>query len=184
MHPPAAGSRRGQADDSVHRAVPHRAQAIEPDRATSRPGAAVAKIQLEAAWEPRLRPMLLKLNYDKLKILDDQNKEVKPQVNMEADEVVVRPENPVAEINLNLEAPERDAKKLGSLKVKAELTIPAGMCLQVPQPGPEERHGQAGRRQPDARGDRGRRAGLEGQRRAGLSRRRPGLRELSPGAIQ
>ena len=34
---------------------------------------------------------------------------------------------PVAEINLNLEAPERDAKKLGSLHVKAEVTIPAGI---------------------------------------------------------
>ena len=50
-----------------------------------------------------------------------------PQVNAESDEVVVRPENPSAEINLNLAAPERDAKKLASLKVKAEMTIPAGM---------------------------------------------------------
>ena len=46
---------------------------------------------------------------------------------MEADEVVVRPENPSAEVNLNLLPPERDAKKLASLKVKAEMTIPAGI---------------------------------------------------------
>ncbi len=46
---------------------------------------------------------------------------------MESDEVVIRPENPSAEINLNLDAPERDAKKLASLKVKAEVTIPAGI---------------------------------------------------------
>ena len=90
-------------------------------------GATTGNIQLEAAWEPRLRPMLLKLDYEKLKILDDRKKEVAPQVNMESNEVVVRPENPSSEINLNITAPDRDAKKLASLKVKAELTIPAGM---------------------------------------------------------
>jgi hypothetical protein len=90
-------------------------------------GVATANLQLEAAWEPRLRPMLFKLNYENLKITDDRNKEVTPQVNAESDEVVVRPENPSSEINLNLTAPERDAKKLASLKVKAEMTIPAGV---------------------------------------------------------
>jgi hypothetical protein len=90
-------------------------------------GAATANLQLEAAWEPRLRPMLLKLNYENLKIIDDRKKDVAAQVNMESDEVVVRPENPSSEINLNLAAPERDAKKLASLKVKAEMTIPAGI---------------------------------------------------------
>ncbi len=90
-------------------------------------GSTTANVQLEAAWEPRLRPMLLKLNAENLKILDDRKKEVAPQVNMEADEVVVRPENPSAEINLNLAAPDRDAKKLASLKVKAEITVPAGI---------------------------------------------------------
>jgi hypothetical protein len=90
-------------------------------------GTAVANLQLEVAWEPRLRPMLLKLKADELKVVDDRNKEIKPQVQMEADEVAVRPENPVAEINLNLEAPERAAKKIGSLRVKAEVTIPAGI---------------------------------------------------------
>jgi hypothetical protein len=90
-------------------------------------GAAVAQVRLEAAWEPRLRPMLMALKADELKVRDDQNKEVKPQVAKEADEVVVRPENPVAEINLNLEAPERAAKKISSLRVKADVTIPAGI---------------------------------------------------------
>ena len=46
---------------------------------------------------------------------------------MESDEVVVRPENPVAEINLNLQAPERSAAKIKTLDVKAEVTIPAGI---------------------------------------------------------
>jgi hypothetical protein len=90
-------------------------------------GSALATVQLEVAWEPRLRPMLLKLKADELKVLDDKGKEVKPQMNDESDEIVVRPENPVAEINLNLQAPDRSASKLNNLKVKAELTIPAGI---------------------------------------------------------
>jgi hypothetical protein len=90
-------------------------------------GTSTATIQLDAAWEPRLRPMLLKLKADEIKIVDDHGKEVKAQVEMESDEVVVRPENPVAEINLNLQAPERGAGKLKSLAVKAEVTIPAGI---------------------------------------------------------
>jgi hypothetical protein len=92
-----------------------------------RAGSATANVQLEAAWEPRLRPMLLKLKYDELKIVDDQKKAVKPQAEMEADEVVVRPENPAAEINLNLVAPSRESRKLSSLIVHAEVTIPAGI---------------------------------------------------------
>jgi hypothetical protein len=92
-----------------------------------RAGTAVANIRLEAAWEPRLRPMLLKLKAEELKVADDRKKVVKPQIEKEAEEVVLRPENPAAEINLNLDAPERDAKKLGSLLVKAEVTIPAGI---------------------------------------------------------
>jgi hypothetical protein len=39
----------------------------------------------------------------------------------------LRPENPAAEINLNLDAPERESKKLASLVVKSEVTIPAGI---------------------------------------------------------
>jgi len=90
-------------------------------------GTALANVRLEAAWEPRLRPMLLKLKAEEQKVTDDRKKAVKPQVSMESDEVVIRPENPAAEINLNLEAPEREAKKLASLRVKAEVTLPAGI---------------------------------------------------------
>ncbi len=90
-------------------------------------GTAVANLRLETAWEPRLRPMLLKLESKELKIVDDRKKEVKPQVTEESDEVLIRPENPSVEINLNLDAPERDAKKIASLRVKAEVTIPAGI---------------------------------------------------------
>jgi hypothetical protein len=90
-------------------------------------GTTVANLQLDTAWEPRLRPMLLKLKAEEIKVIDDRGKEVKPQMDNASDEVVVRPENPVAEVNLNLQAPDRAASKLKSLRVKAELTIPAGI---------------------------------------------------------
>ncbi len=90
-------------------------------------GTTVANLQLEVGWEPRLRPMLLKLKADELKVLDDRKKEVKPQVAEESDQVVVRPENAAAQVNINLDAPERTAQKIALLKVKAEVTIPAGI---------------------------------------------------------
>jgi hypothetical protein len=88
---------------------------------------ATASAMFEVAWEPRLRPMLLKLKSDETKILDDMGKEVEVQVMDESTDVVLRPENPVAEVNLTLKAPQRAAKMLKSVKLKADLTIPAGL---------------------------------------------------------
>ncbi|WP_422929873.1 hypothetical protein [Singulisphaera sp. PoT] len=90
-------------------------------------GTSTANTQFEVAWEPRLRPMLLALKADELKIVDDQGRKVEPQVMMESTDVVLRPENPAAEMNVNLVAPERTAKNLASLKVKADVTVPAGL---------------------------------------------------------
>ena len=86
-----------------------------------------ASVQFEVGWEPRLRPMLLALKTDEIKIVDDQGKDVEVQVMNESTDVVLRPENPAAEMNLTLKAPERAAKSLKSVKVKAEVTIPAGL---------------------------------------------------------
>ncbi len=88
---------------------------------------ASANAQFEVAWEPRLRPMLLALQADELKIKDDQGKEVAPQVMMESTDTVLRPDNPAAEVNINLAAPERAAKALASVKVKANVTVPAAL---------------------------------------------------------
>jgi hypothetical protein len=90
-------------------------------------GASTTNVQLEAAWEPRIRPMLLKLKAGGLKVVDDRGRPVKAQVEMESDEVAVRPENPVAELNLNLESPDRSAAKFKTLAVTAEVTVPAGI---------------------------------------------------------
>jgi hypothetical protein len=90
---------------------------------------ASANLQFEVAWEPRLRPMLLTLQADELKIKDDQGKEVAPQVMMEATDTVLRPDNPAAEVNINLAAPDRAAKALASVKVKANVTVPAALRI-------------------------------------------------------
>lgn len=90
-------------------------------------GTSAASAQLEVAWEPRLRPMLLTLKSDGLAVKDDKDREVKPQAMMESNEVVLRPENPAVEMNLNLEAPDRSAVRLSSFRVKADVTLPAGI---------------------------------------------------------
>jgi hypothetical protein len=90
-------------------------------------GTSSGNAQIEVAWEPRLRPMLLTLKMDGLEIKDDKGKEIKPQTMMESNEVVLRPENPAAELNLNIEAPDRSATKLTSFHLKSEITLPAGM---------------------------------------------------------
>jgi hypothetical protein len=88
-------------------------------------GTASANLRLEVAWEPSLRPMLLALQADNLVIEDDQGKTIAPQVMEESLNVVLRPENPVAEINLNMDAPPRSAEALGRVKIQAEVTVPA-----------------------------------------------------------
>ncbi|GAC1471310.1 MAG: hypothetical protein NVSMB9_17320 [Isosphaeraceae bacterium] len=86
-----------------------------------------ASVQFDVAWEPRLRPMLLALKADELKITDDQGKPIEAQVMQESSDVVLRPDNPVAELNLTLNAPERAARSLAKVRVKAEVTVPAGL---------------------------------------------------------
>jgi hypothetical protein len=90
-------------------------------------GTATANAQFEVAWEPRLRPMLLKLKVEELAVVDDRGKPVAPQVMNESTDIALRPENPAAELNINLTAPDRAAQKLASVKVKAEVTVPAGL---------------------------------------------------------
>ncbi|MGO8900248.1 MAG: hypothetical protein ACLQU5_18130 [Isosphaeraceae bacterium] len=90
-------------------------------------GTSAAGAQLEVAWEPRLRPMLLTLKSDGLAVKDDKDREVKPQAMMESNEIVLRPQNPAVEMNLNLEAPDRSAVKLSSFRIKADVTLPAGI---------------------------------------------------------
>ncbi len=91
-------------------------------------GTALANLQLEAAWEPRLRPMLLKLKADEMKIVDDRKKDVKPQV---ADGVR-RSRDPARE-PVRRDQPQPRSPRARCQEdsprcvVKAEVTIPAGI---------------------------------------------------------
>jgi len=100
--------------------------ALNRDLAT---GNANGNVQFEVAWEPRLRPMLMALKAQDIAITDDLGDAVPPTVTDESGSVVLRPENPAAELNLNMAAPDRlkGAKFLKSLKVKADVTLPAGL---------------------------------------------------------
>lgn len=90
-------------------------------------GSATTNAQFELAWEPRLRPMLLAFKPDAVQGKTDDGKPVARAVMAESDDVVLRPENPAAEVNLNLVAPDRAAKELATFKVKGEVTLPAGL---------------------------------------------------------
>jgi hypothetical protein len=69
--------------------------------------------------------MLLKLKADELEIYDDKELAVEATVDQETSEVALRQDNPAAEVNINMEAPDRAARKLSSFKVKGEMTVPA-----------------------------------------------------------
>ena len=90
-------------------------------------GGANANARFSIAWEPRLRPMLLALKAEDVAILDDRDDKVVPSVSEESGSVVLRPENPVAEMNLNMIAPDRKSQTLKTLKIKAQVTVPAGI---------------------------------------------------------
>jgi hypothetical protein len=90
-------------------------------------GTSKATAEFEVLWEPRIKPMLLSIKNEDLKIVDDQGKPVLPQVKEEASEVGLRSANSVATVNIELVAPERSAKVLSSLKVKGDVTVPSGI---------------------------------------------------------
>ncbi|MFM7319861.1 MAG: hypothetical protein ACKO5E_23185 [bacterium] len=83
-----------------------------------------ANLQMELVWEPRLRPIMLRLKPDQIKAIDDKGREIKASTSGESMELSIRAENPIVDINLNLAAPERDAKTLEKLEITAELTVP------------------------------------------------------------
>jgi hypothetical protein len=71
--------------------------------------------------------MLLALKADETEVKDDQGKAIEPRVMDESSQIPLRPESPVAEVNLSLNAPDRAARALATIKVKADVTVPAAM---------------------------------------------------------
>lgn len=87
-------------------------------------GQHTANVQMELAWEPRLRPIMLKLRTDKLEATDDKGRKLAAATTGESMELAIRPENPIVDLNLNLAAPPRDAAKIAKLELTTDLTIP------------------------------------------------------------
>lgn len=88
-------------------------------------GSRTANARMTVVWEPRLRPMLLALEASDVEIVDDRGETVAPTVQEESGTVVLRPDTPAAEFNLNMEAPAREAQSLARVKVHADVTVPA-----------------------------------------------------------
>jgi len=87
-------------------------------------GQSIANMRMEFVWEPRLRPLSMKLETGKVKARDDKGREIAASVTGEAMELAIRPENPIVDVNLNLSAPPRDATRIASIEMEAELTLP------------------------------------------------------------
>lgn len=87
-------------------------------------GESIANMRMEFVWEPRLRPLSMKLDTGKIKATDDKGREITASVTGEAMELAIRPENPIVDVNLNLSAPPRDATRIASIEMEAELTLP------------------------------------------------------------
>jgi hypothetical protein len=85
--------------------------------------------QFEVAWEPRLRPMLLAVKADQFQVVTDDDRPVPPTVTEESGDVPLRPENPAVEMNINLMSPDRISRELKSIKIKADVTVPAGVKM-------------------------------------------------------
>lgn len=92
----------------------------------------VANLQLELVWEPRLRPLMIKLKSDQILAKDDKGRELKYQVSGESMELSIRSENPIVDVNLAMDAPARDASEIATLEIVAELTLPTSKnVLQI-----------------------------------------------------
>lgn len=112
----------------IRYAGPFRVEMTGISRARNfRAGSHAATVGFEVAWEPRLRPMLMKLEAKGVEVTDDLGGKVEANVAEESQESPLRPENPVIDVNLDLKAPAIEAKALKSLKVKGEVTVPAGL---------------------------------------------------------
>lgn len=81
------------------------------------------RVAVEAAWEPRVRPIVLQQPLTELKVIDDEGREIGVRGEGEV-ETPVENNNAGVELELPLELPERSAKKIKSITGKMSATIP------------------------------------------------------------
>lgn len=105
---------------------PFRVEATEMQvlRNLRRDGPGSILLNVEVAWEPRLRPIALYQDLSAVKMEDENGK---PLVFDQADatqELSLNPLDTTATLNLSLTAPPRDVKKIAVLKGKLDCLVP------------------------------------------------------------
>jgi hypothetical protein len=94
-------------------------------------------VNIQAIYEPRLKPLLVEVDVESFKIVDDQGKELKfsSERQQSTYNFAVQEGAHSFEIALDLEAPERSAKTLKSITGEAALRLPAVHVRQVDRGG-------------------------------------------------
>jgi|GEM_PF-842460 len=106
---------------------PFRVEAAEMQvmRNLRRKGAAGVLLNVEVAWEPRLRPIAMFQNLSDIKMLDENGDPLKFEQSDATQELSLSPGDTSATLSLSLEAPPRNIKKIGTLKGKIEALVPS-----------------------------------------------------------
>ncbi len=79
---------------------------------------------LEAAWEPRIRPVVLRLAHQTLQATDDQGRPLPPSRPDAQTIVPVKIGQKAAELEVRLALPDRSASRLESVRGKLTVTLP------------------------------------------------------------
>jgi hypothetical protein len=85
------------------------------------------RVELEVAWEPRLKPLFLTSKMANVEALDDAGKPIEPGNRELSAEIPPQGKSCRAEIALAFQAPPRSAKSVKSLSGTLEVLVPAEM---------------------------------------------------------
>lgn len=82
------------------------------------------QLQLEAAWEPRLRPVIVTVPMSAVQVTDDQGKTLAVQGAEQEFELPVGPGQSTVNLQLGFDLPDRAARKLTSVKGRLNALLP------------------------------------------------------------
>lgn len=85
------------------------------------------RVELEVAWEPRLKPLFLTSKMAKVEALDDADKPIEPGNRELSTEIPPQGKSCRAEIALAFQSPPRSAKSVKQLSGMLEVLVPAEM---------------------------------------------------------
>ncbi len=83
-----------------------------------------ARVELEIAWEPRLRPIALSQRADALEIVADDGSQIMPQNPEATFDVEVQPGSHATELTLPLTLPSRSVSTISSFKGRLSALVP------------------------------------------------------------